>query len=73
MEYLELLRKYAIVVPGSTTVNAVPDDPDDNIIIACALEAEADMIVSGDRHLLAIGSYQNIPIVKAAEFLEDYP
>lgn len=68
-EYLEMLREYAIVVPGSITVNAVPDDPDDNIIIACALEAQADVIVSGDRHLLVLSSYQGIPIVKASDFL----
>lgn len=71
-EYLELLREFAIVVPGSITVNAVPDDPDDNIIIACALEAEADLIISGDKHLLTLGSYQGIPIVKAADFLSNY-
>ncbi len=71
-EYLEVLRTFAVLVPGTITVNAVPDDPDDNIIIACAIEAEADMIISGDQHLLSIGSYQRVPIVKAVEFLSDY-
>ena len=32
-EYLEVLRTSAVLVPGAITVNAVPDDPDDNIII----------------------------------------
>jgi predicted nucleic acid-binding protein len=54
------------------TVDAVPDDPDDNIIIACAIESEADAIVSGDQHLLSLGSYHGIPIVKAVDFLSDY-
>ena len=71
-DYLEVLREFAIVVPGSITVDAVPDDPDDNIVIACALEAEADLIISGDQHLLTLGSYQGIPIVKAADFLSNY-
>ncbi|MXV78037.1 putative toxin-antitoxin system toxin component, PIN family, partial [Candidatus Poribacteria bacterium] len=71
-EYVEMLREFAIVVSGSITVNAVPDDPDDNIIIACAIEAEADVIISGDRHLLTLGSYQEIPIVKASDFLANY-
>ncbi len=71
-EYLEMLREFAIMVSGSITVNAVPDDPDDNIIIACALEAKVDLIISGDNHLLALGSYQGIPIVKAADFLSNY-
>ena len=71
-EYLEVLRTSAVLVPGTITVNAVPDDPDDNIIIACAIEAEVDMIISGDQHLLSLGSYQGIPIAKAADFLSSY-
>lgn len=72
VEYLEVLRTFAILVPGTITVNAVPDDPDDDIIIACAIEAEADVIISGDQHLLSLGSYQEIPIVRAVDFLSDY-
>ena len=71
-EYLEVLKTFAVIVPGTITVNAVPDDPDDDIIIACAIEAEADVIISGDRHLLSLGSYQGVPIVKAVEFLNSY-
>lgn len=71
-EYIEVLNTFAIVVPGTITVDAVPDDPDNNIIIACAIEAETDMIISGDQHLLLLGSYQGIPIVKAVDFLRDY-
>lgn len=71
-EYLEGLRTFAVLVPGAVTVNAVPDDPDDNIIIACAIEAEVDMIISGDQHLLSLGSYQGIPIVRAVDFLSNY-
>jgi putative PIN family toxin of toxin-antitoxin system len=62
-EYLEVLKTFAVLVPWTIAVDAVPDDPDDNIIIACAIEAEADVIVSGDQHLLSLGSYQGIPIV----------
>lgn len=71
-EYLEVLKTFAVIVPGTITVNAVPDDPDDDIIIACAIEAEADMIISGDQHLLSLDSYQGIPIIRAVDFLNDY-
>jgi putative PIN family toxin of toxin-antitoxin system len=71
-EYLEVLRTFTVIVSGTVTVDAVPDDPDDNIIIACAIESEADAIVSGDQHLLSLGSYHGIPIVKAVDFLSDY-
>ncbi len=67
--YFAALRTYAIVVPGTITVEVVPDDPADNFVIACAVEAEADVIISGDQHLLSLTSYKGIPIIKAADFL----
>lgn len=45
-------------------------DPDDDHIIACALAAKAGLIVSGDKHLLDLGSYSGINginIVNAAQ------
>ena len=69
-EYIEVLSAFAVVVPGEITVDAVPDDPDDNIVIACAIEAEADVIISGDQHLLSLGSYQRIPNCQGSGFPE---
>ena len=68
-DLMAVLNRYAVVVPGETIVRAVPDDPDDGAVLACAVEAEADYIVSGDRHLLVLGSYEGIHILRAAEFL----
>jgi putative PIN family toxin of toxin-antitoxin system len=48
-----LVRKVEIVRPQAV-VKVVPDDPDDDEIIACAVFGRADVIVSGDRHLLAL-------------------
>ncbi|MBN2038118.1 MAG: putative toxin-antitoxin system toxin component, PIN family [Chitinispirillaceae bacterium] len=45
-------------------------DPKDNMFIECAMEAQADYIISGDQHLLEIGNYQGIPIVTPAVFLK---
>ena len=45
-------------------------DADDDQVLAAALAARADLIVSGDKqHLLPLGSYQGIAIVDAAEAL----
>lgn len=44
-------------------------DPDDDHVIACALVAKADLIVSGDKDLLDLNSFQNIPILAPAEAL----
>lgn len=46
------------------------DDPDDDHVLACALAAQADLIVSGDHHLLDLKTYQDIHIVTASEALQ---
>ncbi len=51
-------------------VNAVREDPDDNRIVECALAAGADVIVSGDRHLLKLGACEGIAILTPREFLK---
>jgi putative PIN family toxin of toxin-antitoxin system len=58
-----------LVVPRSA-ITAVRDDPDDNRILECALEAEADFVISGDRHLLSLKSYQAISVLTPRQFLE---
>lgn len=50
-------------------LTVISDDPEDDIIIACAVETKADRIVSGDHHLLNLRSYHGIEIVSAAEML----
>ena len=52
------------------SIKIVKDDPDDDVFIECALAADADYIVSGDKHLLDLKRYGNIKIVNAAEFIE---
>ena len=66
----ELIGRYlnvAILVQPSAVPRVIANDADDDQVLACALEAQADLIVSGDRkHLLPLGNYQGIPIVDAA-------
>jgi putative PIN family toxin of toxin-antitoxin system len=54
-------------LPISPTIIA---DPDDDHVLACALAADADLIVSGDKHLLGLGSFMGIGIITAAQSLE---
>jgi hypothetical protein len=68
---ITLLKQDALVVPGETnTSGAIPADPDDDKVLACAVDGIADLIVSGDRHLLDLGEFQGIPIIAAHEFLD---
>ena len=46
----------------------VQADPDDNIFLWCATAASAAYVVSGDRHLLDLGTYAGIPIVTVHDF-----
>ena len=50
-------------------MDAVPADPTDNRVIECAIAASADVIVSGDKHLLRLKSYAGIPIISVRDFL----
>jgi putative PIN family toxin of toxin-antitoxin system len=64
------LEDNATVVDPDFELNAVPDDPDDNRVLECALAGKADSIVSGDRHLLRMGSFEGIDLVTVRQFLE---
>ena len=66
-----LLESDALLICGDAQVaGTVPEDPADERVLACALDAGADLIVSGDRHLLDLGSFQGIPILTVRAFLE---
>jgi len=66
-----LLEKDGIVVPGlSGVARVIPEDPTDEMFLSAALDAQADLIISGDRHLLDLGEYKGIPVVTARQFLK---
>ena len=59
----------ANLTAAATLEGAVTADPDDDHVIACALSAQADAIVSGDAQLLNLKHYQSIAIVNATAAL----
>jgi len=65
-----LLARYTqlatLLTPAEITV-AELRDPDDAHVLACALAARAEAIVSGDADLHALGSYQGIPVLSPAD------
>lgn len=64
------LRSGSQIFPGNYVVQAVQADPADDKFLACALEAQADAVVSGDPHLLNLKWYQGIPIISAKDCVE---
>lgn len=64
--YAELIER----VTPAPLPQPVSRDPDDDAVLACALAAKADAVVSGDGDLLVLGSFQSIPVLTAARALE---
>lgn len=71
--FMRRLRRLTLVTPGYLRVAVVKEDPDDDKYLACALEGDAEHVVTGDRHLLRLGQYQRVRILAARAFLEILP
>ena len=57
-----------LVVP-TAIVPVIEADPDDDAVLACAVAARTEAVVSGDSDLLALASYEGIPIITAAQLM----
>jgi predicted nucleic acid-binding protein len=64
------LLSRAQVVPGQLSLPGVTRDPKDDAVVACAVEGEADYIVSGGQDLLTLGEFRGIRVVTSREFVE---
>jgi len=69
-EAIGLILSVAELVEISGEFRVVLDDPDDDKFVETAQAGRADLIVSGDRHLLALGSTAGVPVITAREFLD---
>ena len=71
-EALKIISRSAEVIKPSIKLNVLRDIPD-NRILECAVEAGADIVVTGDRHLLKLKKFQSIPIIRLVDFLRMFP
>ena len=67
---LSQIDRFSDLVDSPQRIDVIKDDPTDNRILECAAASSSDYLVSGDNHLLALGQYEGVRIVKPAEFLE---
>ena len=65
-----LYLEFARAVSPLSVPRVVPDDADDDHVVACAVAAKADIIVSGDKHLLNLREYQGIRMLTAAQAVQ---
>ena len=70
--YRMRLSALSILVTDLPTLKAVPLDPKDDMIVATAVAARADYLVTGDRrHLIVLGDYDGIRILDPRAFLSE--
>jgi len=67
---MEELHRLCKIVTPSVKVKEIVEDPDDDVILACALAARADLIVSGDHHLLKLGRWMGMDILNPADAVQ---
>lgn len=67
------MRSNAVLVSGTVVKRVVTADPDDDVLFACALEAKAEYIVSGNKHVLDIKDHHGVRVITAREFSELLP
>lgn len=64
------------LISGGTLVfpaeppNVIKEDPADNKVLACAFEAKADYLITGDSHLLKLGKFKGTKITTTKGFLD---
>lgn len=71
-EAVALIGTFTHPVEPQEQVDAVREDEDDNRILECALSAQAQYIVSGDKHLLKLRTFRRISILAPRAFLETW-
>ena len=66
---IEQILAFSRLVEIPNSLKVVVDDPDDDMVIECAVIGKATYIITGDKHLLLLDKYQDIHILKAGDFL----
>jgi len=71
-EAVAQVARIALVVEPSQPVSVVKADPADDRVLEAAAEGRVEAIVSGDRHLLRLGTWRGITVLDPGTFLATY-
>ena len=67
--FLDSILEFCHLVEVNDKIVFIKEDPDDDKILECAISAKCDYIISGDGHLIKLGSYKDIRILRPTDFL----
>jgi putative PIN family toxin of toxin-antitoxin system len=70
-EVVTQLVRVAVVVDPTEQIADITDDPADNRVLEAAAEGDAEVIVSGDRHLLTLGTWRGIRVLTPAAVMQE--
>jgi len=68
-DFINGLTFFSEVCKPQEKISVINDDPEDNKFLEAAVQANAGFVVSGDKHLLGLGEYEKIRIIKPNTFL----
>jgi uncharacterized protein len=70
--FLELLSVHSEMIQPQPLPPVIHEDPSDDKFLECAVAGKAAFIVTGDKHLLRLGRFRGIRIVKPREFVQEH-
>lgn len=70
IDAVKLISAFAVVVKPAGKITVLSDEPD-NRILECTRKSKADIIVTGDHHLLDLKEFSGTRILTIAEFLSE--
>jgi uncharacterized protein len=70
-EVVAQLVRIGVVVDPTEEIADITDDPADNRVLEAAAAGHADVIVSGDRHLLSLGTWRAVRVVAPAVLMDE--
>lgn len=68
-----IIRGFATIIMTRSDTHLVAEDPADDKIIDCALDSGSEFMITYDNHLLKIGAFNGIKIVRPEEFMRRLP
>jgi len=69
---LDLIAVHSHLVQAAPLPSPICSDPNDDIFLACALAARTWIVVSGDRHLLAVSGWAGLQVLRPKTFTDQF-